>query len=565
MPAWLASAITGLTGLADVLEPLALLQVYQSQRYHREAMSQERTLHDDAVRESLGMHKEELSKSSELTQKELSAANALHREALRQAETLFSRETDLARDIMRKDHELTNSLHDVSMWAQRLLHSDNKKYTLKLFRKELEHAQNVSRKENIRDTMVQESQRAQAIMIVDTLMFGCCFGVIIEGNLPPETDEALVIAFSISLSIAFTFLIISVWFAMNLQSRIAKYRISDPTNVLYGKRGRQLSNFRSYFGRYCKPVYRLTHAFLWFGTVALLMNGAILVGCKFSYTNKSNTAAGLFIVTTAVCIFVLSFLLWLYNPKLRRSLKIEEEADFRGFKDFVAQMEDDLTRHDHECKKCRLPTDIFKFCPTTGQSHPVSNVCPSCNIPRESFRFCPTTGDLHEIHGPSFSPPTEGGSQPNPLNALNSGFGPEAGRGAAGAAGSGEGSGSPSLKRTALDVAGRGYLGTVESPRGTRSDFAQCSEAELAKLAHSAPALGGKRVFISRLTPPVTPEYAARLSPIVHNIGVLRDPPLGAPNFSGPGRGGEHSRHHDLAVSCAVETPPDSPSSMSDS
>ena len=432
-----------------------------------------------------------------------------------------------------------SSLHDVSMWAQRLLHSDNKKYTLKLFRKELEHAQNVSRKENIRDTMVQESQRAQAIMIVDTLMFGCCFGVVIEGNLPPDTDEAVVIAFSLSLGAAFTFLIISVWFAMNLQSRIAKYRISDPLNVLYGKRGRQLSNFRSYFSRYCKPVYRLTHAFLWFGTVALLMNGAILVASKFSYTNASPTAAGCFIITTAICILTLSVLLWMYNPKIKR-LKIEDEEDFRSFKEFVASMEDELTRHDHECKKCRLPTDIFKYCPTTGTRHPSSNVCPHCNIPRESFTFCPTTGESHNLSPQETNPSTErpSGNQANPLNAhfgdIGGGFGTTTAEEAE--------LQSPSLRKTALDLVGaRRFLGVVETPRGSQNAFGaevgrgpsvsislpreRGEDIDMTALTHASPGVSRMRHRASRLTPPMTPETAARLSPIIENISPLRMSP----------------------------------------
>ena len=301
-------------------------------------------------------------------------------------------------------------LHDVSMWAQRLLHSDNKKYTLSLFEKELQHAQNVSRRENIRDTMVQESQRAQAIMIVDTLMFGCCYSLIVEGNLPDGTQETVVVAFSISLTISVSFLIISVWFAMNLQSRIVKYDISDKT-VKYGKQQKMKSTFRKYFLEFCKPVYRLTHWFMWMGTVALLIAGTLLVCAKFVYTHKSESSCGIFIIGTSLCILALAIMLHVWDPKVRRVKLIDDEDmfDFSEFRNFIETTGEYLKKHDHECEHCSLPIDIFQFCPKTGQKHPMSSICRRCNMSRDSMPFCPTTG---EPHG-------DGGAGPRDVNPLN--------------------------------------------------------------------------------------------------------------------------------------------------
>ncbi|KAJ9472928.1 hypothetical protein DIPPA_18008 [Diplonema papillatum] len=409
---WVSSlAPTSVPGLAhletlfNLIEPVAMLQILQAKLYHGEALQQDQNLHSEALKEGFRLHEAEMAKSVELTQQELQEANRLHKESLEQASYYHTRETKQAKDIMDRDHELTNTLHDVSMWAQRLLHSDNKKYTLKLFKKELEHAQSVSRRENIRDTLVQESARAQATMIVNTLMVGCCFGIIVEGNLPSQTQPIVVIAFSLSLTLALSFLVISVWFAMNLQSRIAKYRISNP-NVKYGKKKRQHSNFRSYYTTYCKPVYRMTHAFLWFGTISLLICGCIIMGARLAYTHDSPEAASIFMVCQCACILVLASLLCIYNPKLSKFTDKDDEEDWNGYQDFVGAMEKELTQHDHECKACRLPVDIFEYCPVSGKHHPSSNICPNCNITMTSFKYCPATGKAHEVDSPHTKHPS---------------------------------------------------------------------------------------------------------------------------------------------------------------
>eukprot|EP00755_Sulcionema_specki_P008294 Sspe_Gene.40520::Locus_19582_Transcript_1_1_Confidence_1.000_Length_1556::g.40520::m.40520 len=383
--------------LLDVFEPLlALLQLLRAERHHKEGVSQAASHHKESMDQAKEMHDVELRQATELTQKELNEANKLHREAIHQALTQHEREVRLTKEIYQREHDLTNYLHDLSMWAQSRLHTDNKKYTLQLFSKELAHAQNISRKENIRDHLVQESQRAQAIMIVDTLMFGCCFGIIIEGQLPASTDSALVVAFSSCLALSLSFLIVSVWFAMNLQSRITKFKIADP-NVRYGLKQHHFSSFSKYYDHYCKPVYRLTHIFMWIGTVMLLITGVILIGCRLALDHKNHRAASVFALSLAVCILVLAGLLFAFNPKLERTRAREDEDDYKDYENFIRDMRRQLLSHDQECPDCRLPMDVFHFCPSTGQAHTVVNVeyCDECHFQTNRFQFCPVSGKAH--------------------------------------------------------------------------------------------------------------------------------------------------------------------------
>eukprot|EP01064_Diplonema_japonicum_P023208 TRINITY_DN33654_c0_g1_i1.p1 TRINITY_DN33654_c0_g1~~TRINITY_DN33654_c0_g1_i1.p1 ORF type:complete len:464 (+),score=63.05 TRINITY_DN33654_c0_g1_i1:56-1447(+) len=385
--AWLRATL----GAMDAVEPVAMIvQAVQSEIHHRQSMGQEQELHD-----------KEIEKTVELSGKELKVGNELHRETIRQAQEIHDKEHRFSWDLYKSDRALTNRLHHISLWVQRHLHLDNMKYTLRLFRQELDHAQNVSRKENIRDTLVQESQRAQAIMIVDTLMFGCCFTVLIEGNLPEGSGETLVVAFSLTLSVALACLIFSVSFAMNLQSRITKYVISDP-NALYGS-GKGLSKytFKEYFEKFCKPVYKLTHVFMWLGTVALIVNGCILVGAKFAITHGSPTSTFLFVVSQALCLLGLSMFLFVYTPKLG---VVTKDNDFKKYETFVTKLDEELIASDKgvsTCEDCNLPFKGYSFCPQTGLKHGGQKLCSECGFNIKVHMFCTKTGERHSVGRPS--------------------------------------------------------------------------------------------------------------------------------------------------------------------
>ena len=487
--------------MVEALEPLALLQLIQAKYYHRESLEQERSLQKESLAEGFAIHEKEVAKSQELTQKELQEANRLHKEAMHQNTDYHKKEVRMAHDILERDHELANCLHDISMWAQQYFHLDNKSYTLKLFTKELQHAQNVSRKENIRDNLVQESQRAQATMIVNTLMFGCCFAVMIEGNLPEGTPETVVITFSLALSCSLSFLVISVWFAMNLQGRIAKYKISDP-NVRYGrgKSRTQHETFHSYFKKHCKPVYRLTQFFLWLGTLALLVCGGLLMGSKFAITHNSPWGAALFIIIQSFSVFALAVLLVAYNPKLGIGKEdyANDERDFAGFQTFVKEMEEELKSHAHECPKCRLPMNIMVFCPSTGERHETNIVCGACNLTKTKFKYCPATGTAHDLdaHEPHMSFVAKHSSSLQPLHRLSHAVDDDA--------------------RTRMSSSLPRFFGaSVYSPHGTVSN-ATAPPAD----CHLSP---HHRIIID--TPPGSPNVAPRLSPIMGAVppAVLRE------------------------------------------
>eukprot|EP01063_Lacrimia_lanifica_P002131 TRINITY_DN1109_c2_g1_i1.p1 TRINITY_DN1109_c2_g1~~TRINITY_DN1109_c2_g1_i1.p1 ORF type:complete len:581 (+),score=206.82 TRINITY_DN1109_c2_g1_i1:83-1825(+) len=407
---WLASALSHVAYLADSVEPFALMGVYQSRKYHKEALEQDRELHGKEVKVA-----------QDLTEKEMDQAAALHEEQLLQSKDFFRAEYHLANEIMHRDHTLQHSLHEASMWASRLFHADSKKYTLKLFEKELEHAQAVSRRESMRDHLVQESQRAQTIMIVNTLLVACVFGLLIEGNLPENSPQAAVTWYSITMGVSMNMLILSVWFSMNLQSRIAKYRIHGRNVVKYGKEGRVFSSFREYYKRYCKPIYRLTHCCLWVGMTSLIIAGAILLAAKFELHHGNGTASAFYIISQGVLVFLLAAVSQMFGSV---GQEVKDYDDFADFEDFLSKTKAENAAHDRVCNLCHLPPTLYKFCSATGRPHHTSPPCPDCQMDPTATKHCPATGRRHVLlpqQAPPPPPPPRDASTSQP--ATQPGFG----------------------------------------------------------------------------------------------------------------------------------------------
>eukprot|EP01065_Artemidia_motanka_P029057 TRINITY_DN3499_c0_g1_i1.p1 TRINITY_DN3499_c0_g1~~TRINITY_DN3499_c0_g1_i1.p1 ORF type:complete len:520 (+),score=145.03 TRINITY_DN3499_c0_g1_i1:1225-2784(+) len=357
---------------------------------HRETVQQATDHHSKELNQAADQHKKEMTQASALHSEEMAEALRFHREAFRAAERHHDKSMRQERLLFEKGGR-----------RERHLHMDSKKYDLKLFEWELMHAQQVSAKETIRDTYVQESQRAQALMIVVTLMLGCCFGVVVEGRMPDSAPESLVIAFSFTLVGSLGALIVSLGFAMNLQARITKYRIHD--DVQYdpdGHRRRFARGFTEFFEKHCKHVYNSTAVALWVGTVLLLANAAVHVGARLSVTYQSTTAMSVFVLGVGASLLLLACVHNRYSVLDSTPANWDPEKDFNRFTQFVRNMTMELEGAEHLCPKCGVSWELYEHCRHDGSRHRERDrytKCRQCRqyVTPDSMRFCPIDGQMH--------------------------------------------------------------------------------------------------------------------------------------------------------------------------
>eukprot|EP01062_Namystynia_karyoxenos_P034430 TRINITY_DN25248_c0_g1_i2.p1 TRINITY_DN25248_c0_g1~~TRINITY_DN25248_c0_g1_i2.p1 ORF type:complete len:593 (+),score=120.45 TRINITY_DN25248_c0_g1_i2:79-1857(+) len=343
-----------------------------------------------ALRQDRTHHSEDLHQAGRAFDQ---AERALH-VGMEHASKLHEEQQQLERDL----HADSMRMERQALGAATKMHLDSKKYSLRLFHKELAHAQQVSRKETIRDSLVQEAQRAQAIMVVESLMLGLSITMLVEGEPSVSAPKAITLVYSIALYLALGLLTVALWFATNLQSKILKYKIHDPS-VWYGAKQLQAPHFTVYYNMFCRGVYRLTCCTLWLGTGFLLTAGTVLLAAVQKYDYHNIPAAcvsivGLLLLMTTLVVLVTQY--W----EMKTGPSRPPEADFWEFERFIRETRREIHRYDDECDHCRLPTELYFFCPVLNRPHSDtrSNRCPDCHFEigtADQYDKCPMTGLRH--------------------------------------------------------------------------------------------------------------------------------------------------------------------------
>lgn len=165
-------------------------------------------------------------------------------------------------------------------------------------------------REHSRDVWAQKNLTAQTLMIIDTLMFSCGFALIIEG-MPPEQSPSWVLhMFSFCIGGALGTLFLSVWLAMKMQIRMAKFNVFDAKHIY--RCGKMHINFSAYYLCHCRQLTYWGFRLFYVGTFMLVLSASVVLVQRFIsiYTNPS--AGWLFmgiLVVTVIAMVVLEVLL----------------------------------------------------------------------------------------------------------------------------------------------------------------------------------------------------------------------------------------------------------------
>ena len=162
------------------------------------------------------------------------------------------------------------------------------------------HALNAARREALRDMWAQANQKNQTQIIMQTLLFGCCFGLLIEGLLPQGTVEPLVCLYGICLSLAIMCIFISLLCLVKVQSRMTRFNISNREQVY--RCGRQYANFGEYYKAYCQSLKGWARCCNHVGMTLLFVTGVVLWYCRFMYAHSSLAAAIIFATINSITL-----------------------------------------------------------------------------------------------------------------------------------------------------------------------------------------------------------------------------------------------------------------------
>eukprot|EP01083_Nonionella_stella_P092912 260239_1 len=191
----------------------------------------------------------------------------------------------------------------------------------------MSHDTELARRESLRDIWGQKNQKTQTLMIVDTLMFGCGFALVVEGIPPENTSSGVLVLFAASLALALGFLFLSVWFSMLLQNRMTKYVISDQDELYVC--GDTHPTFRSYYRCHCATIAGSASFFFYIGTGALMFTASVLLWARFDLQFNTPTAGIVFTALSATCVLSL-FVLGCVFPMTTRMASDEPSPRHSG-------------------------------------------------------------------------------------------------------------------------------------------------------------------------------------------------------------------------------------------
>ena len=162
---------------------LDISEMYKAAVHHKEQIRQAAALHKEQMKASLLMHNHEVGVASKIHKTDVKLACNLHD----------------------KEREMAMGMHNVELQVE-LLHSSC---------------------ENIRDTAEQFIAKISTFLLVETLFLGSLFVVIIEAEMPTNTQTRmpwLVILYALSTGTAMLMLATSVWLSFTVQERVIKFR-----------------------------------------------------------------------------------------------------------------------------------------------------------------------------------------------------------------------------------------------------------------------------------------------------------------------------------------------------
>jgi hypothetical protein len=288
-------------GAASAMAPLL-----QSQQHHVDEINLTNQLHERGIEQARDLHDDAMAQTNELHREAIAQARALHEVEERTARALHDLSISHANDLHTDSKDLSLRLH-IEQLEQELLHH----------KQQMDHAHETAMRENMRDVWEQKARKAETLLITNTLMFGCFFAVLVEGQLAEETDIITLIVYAASLGVCFAFLFLCMWFTMKNQSRMTSFNIYNKEQ-LYSC-GRMHPSFESYYNCHCASVARLASQAFYVGTVALVVAACCYAYARFYFHYRSFAGALIFVIMAGVTLVTVSVLYFFFPTVTRRA------------------------------------------------------------------------------------------------------------------------------------------------------------------------------------------------------------------------------------------------------
>lgn len=224
-------------------------------------------------------------------------------------------------------------------------------------------------RENLRDVWDQKSNRAQTLMVIDTLMFACGFGVILEGTLPVATPQPLVMLYAISAGTALSASFLSLWFVMNVMQRMNFFDLYNPQRMYYC--GKTHSSFEGYYHCHCKFLSTWASRCFYLGTCCLMVTAGILMYCRLDLLLHRRECGVVFVLIVLVTILSVPCLKFMFPVRTRSKVQgqLSSRSKYSLALDYPIQM-----RGTHKHSNSKHPRERRHVIPRGGRQERVRHL-----------------------------------------------------------------------------------------------------------------------------------------------------------------------------------------------
>ena len=210
---------------------------------------------------------------------------AQHRDSLSNSENKFNK-------------QVNQSIHFNQQHLKQNKEHHNVQYTQSLM---------AARREAKRDIWAQINQKNQTQIIMQTLLFSCSFGLLIEGILPEGITTFIACSYSITLSLAILFTFVALLCSIKVQSRMTRFNISSRYQVY--TTGKKYPNFEQYYKDYCYRLKIVSRWLNYIGVMSLFISGIILWYSRFIVIYNSPASAILFVSINSIALLIIIYMI----------------------------------------------------------------------------------------------------------------------------------------------------------------------------------------------------------------------------------------------------------------
>eukprot|EP01079_Euglenida_sp_SAG-EU17-18_P003414 gene3414-3891_t len=334
----MAAAIPAIAGTA-IAGAAQFLPMVQEKYHHDKELGTARELHRAQVKISTDLHEFQLTNAKALHDEGLRISQSLHELEISNAQSLHKDQKELAEKLHMEQHTLNERLHNLAVKQASTIHKQAKElaethHTEQLKVGQYNHGEalwftkEAARRENLRDMWSQKSRKADTLMVTTTLMFGCFFMLIVEGNPPEDSWYFSVVMCSITVSLSFFFLILCLWFTMKYSGRMAEYNIYKSTQRYKchtDEHSYKHGSFESYYFCHCRSLALQGARCLFAGIICLLLTAANMAFCRFYFLYDNLPAGIVFVLVTAITIASIIILQCLFPTSTRQHGTFHED------------------------------------------------------------------------------------------------------------------------------------------------------------------------------------------------------------------------------------------------